>query len=96
MSESLSEQYAKLLYEQKVLFSGLVKKELADACLVAVRRLVKVAESSKNDAAATTASKALLALAEKEGVLKTDEVDELQDELLNAIHSNGDAVPSSF
>jgi hypothetical protein len=95
MPESLAEEYAKLSYRQKVLFSGLVRKELADAVLVAVRRLRHVSENSRNDAAATTASKALLALAEKKGVLKTDEMDELQDELLNALN-NGDAVPSSF
>jgi hypothetical protein len=74
MSQSVKEQYEALTYEQKVLFSALVRKELADSVLVAVRRLVKVVETSRNDAAAVAASKSLLALAEKKGVLKTDDL----------------------
>ena len=85
MAETLADQYAKLDYQQKVIFSGLVRKELADSVLVAVRRLVKVAEHSKNDAAAVAASRQLLLLAEKKRILQHDPLEELQDELMNAI-----------
>jgi phosphomevalonate kinase len=86
---TLEEQYAALSQQQKVLFTALVDKELSDAVLSCVRRLVKVAEHSRNDQAATSASRMLLSLAERRGVFKTDPIDAFMAGVMN--YQNGDS-----
>ena len=81
-TKTLEERYSELSAQQKVLFSALVNKELADSVLTSVRTLKRIAANSKNDQAATSASRMLLSLAEKRGVLKADPIAEMMDGIM--------------
>jgi hypothetical protein len=96
MAQSIKERYAALTYEQKVLFSAMVRKELADAALSVVRRLRRVVDESKNDAAAVAAGKELNRLSEKYGVLKTDSIEEFGAELQLALRQQNGSAHAEF
>lgn len=81
-TKTLEESYAELTAQQKVLFTALVDKELADAVLGCVRTLIRISSKSKNDQAATSASRMLLSLAEKRGVLKANPMLDLMSEIV--------------
>jgi hypothetical protein len=65
----IEEHYKALTGQQKVEFSLLVRQELANGVLGAIRTLARVAANSKNDQAATAAARQIVLLSEKHGVL---------------------------
>lgn len=79
----IGEEYARLTYQQKVMFTAYIKKELADAVLITIRRLLNVVETGKNEQAVTSAGRQLIQLSEKYGVLKTDSLEEFTDSIMS-------------
>jgi hypothetical protein len=75
------EQEAVLTAKQKLAFSERLDRALADAVVGAVETLARISQSSRNDQAATSASRMLLSLANKRGVLKTNPGDEFLEAL---------------
>jgi hypothetical protein len=77
--EGMRERYRELNYQQRVMLTKYVDLEIADAILSSLRRLVKVANESRNDQAATSAARTILALAERRKVLESAPGDEFME-----------------
>lgn len=68
---TVEEHYRQLTHKEKVEFTLLIRQELANGVLGAIRTLAKVAESGKPPQAAVAAARQIVLLSEKHGILKS-------------------------
>jgi hypothetical protein len=77
-------QYRQMTGQEKVEFTLLVRQELANGVLGAIRTLAKVADEGKPAQAAVAAARQIVLLSEKHGILKSsiDPMAEFTDSLM--------------
>lgn len=83
-TDVIEEQYRQLTNKEKVEFTLLVRQELANGVLGAIRTLANVAADGKPAQAAVAAARQIVLLSEKHGILRSsiDPLSAFTDELM--------------
>jgi hypothetical protein len=91
-TDVIEEHYRQLTHREKVEFTLLVRQELANGVLGAIRTLAKVANDGKPAQAAVAAARQIVLLSEKHGILKSsiDPLQSFSDELMAELSDRED------